>query len=84
MNRSAMKPIPWLLEGSETTCDVVDYDKNGVVTGFSTQCVKEGTACPCGKNTISCPDPNDVTWKKGRLKMQPLVMTDMAMENGHL
>ena len=50
------------VQGSETTCNVVDYDKNGVVTGFSTQCVKEGTSCPCGKNTISCPDPNDVPW----------------------
>ena len=52
----------WHAQGSETTCNVVDYDKNGVVTGFSTQCVKEGKACPCGKNTISCPDPNDVPW----------------------
>ena len=64
MNRGSMNPILWLLEGSETSCNVADYDKNGVVTGFSTQCVKDGTACPCGKNTISCPDPNDVTWHR--------------------
>ena len=49
-------------EASETECSVTDYNKDGEPSGFSTQCVKEGTACPCGKNTISCPDPNDVTW----------------------
>ncbi|CAL1131607.1 unnamed protein product, partial [Cladocopium goreaui] len=60
----AEKELVCPCKGSETTCNVVDYDKNGVVTGFSTQCVKEGTACPCGKNTISCPDPNDVLKKE--------------------
>ena len=50
-------------EASETECSVTDYNKDGEPSGFSTQCVKEGTACPCGKNTISCPDPNDVPWR---------------------
>jgi hypothetical protein len=49
------------MEASQTTCPVVNYDKDGKLTSFMTlQCVKEGDACPCGKNTISCPDPNDV------------------------
>eukprot|EP00438_Fugacium_kawagutii_P011909 Skav219190 [mRNA] locus=scaffold648:714947:718070:- [translate_table: standard] len=46
-------------EASEKECRVTDYTKDGTVAGYSTQCVKEGTACPCGQNTISCPDPND-------------------------
>lgn len=50
-------------KASETECLVVDYDKNGEATGFSTQCVKEGQSCPCGKNTLSCPDPNDALAK---------------------
>ncbi|CAL1157753.1 unnamed protein product [Cladocopium goreaui] len=60
----AEKELVCPCKGSETSCNVADYDKNGVVTGFSTQCVKDGTACPCGKNTISCPDPNDVLKKE--------------------
>ena len=48
-------------EASETECLVVDYNKDGLPSGYSTQCVTEGTACPCGKNTVSCPDPNDAT-----------------------
>lgn len=47
-------------EASERECRVTDYSKDGTVAGYSTQCVKEGTACPCGKNTVGCPDPNDV------------------------
>jgi len=50
-------------KASETECSVTDYNKDGEPSGFSTQCVKEGTACPCGKNTISCPDPNDALLK---------------------
>ncbi|CAK8996347.1 Uncharacterized protein SCF082_LOCUS4750, partial [Durusdinium trenchii] len=50
-------------KASETECLVVDYDKNGEATGFTTQCVKEGQSCPCGKNTLSCPDPNDALAK---------------------
>ena len=50
-------------KASETSCPVVDYDKHGIISGYSTQCVKEGTSCPCGKNSISCPDPNDALLK---------------------
>jgi len=32
---------------------VTDFDKDGEPSGFSTQCVTEGTACPCGKNTVA-------------------------------
>lgn len=58
---SGLFPTCWenSLQASETSCPVVDYDKHGIISGYSTQCVKEGTSCPCGKNSISCPDPND-------------------------
>eukprot|EP00439_Symbiodinium_sp_Y106_P003634 s3280_g1.t1 len=44
---------------SQTTCSVVDFSTTGQVTGFSTACVAPSNPCPCGKNSLSCPDPND-------------------------
>ncbi|CAE7034080.1 unnamed protein product [Symbiodinium sp. CCMP2456] len=44
---------------SQTTCSVVDFSTTGQVTGFSTACVAPGNPCPCGKNSLSCSDPND-------------------------
>jgi hypothetical protein len=68
------------MEASQTTCPVVNYDKDGKLTSFMTlQCVKEGDACPCGKNTISCPDPNDVaqrdpnSWTQSFLSFSRLI-----------
>jgi len=60
---AAEKELVCPCKAAETECLVTDYNKDGEPTGFSTQCVKEGTACPCGKNTISCPDPNDALAK---------------------
>lgn len=47
----------------EEQCYVVNYDKYGKVSDFETQCVQKGSACKCGKNTESCPDPNDAKAK---------------------
>lgn len=40
-------------------CTVPNYDTYGKITDWETTCAKSGKACPCGKNTVSCPDPND-------------------------
>ncbi|CAJ1413767.1 unnamed protein product, partial [Effrenium voratum] len=44
---------------SEEVCTVPNYDTYGKITDWETTCAKSGKACPCGKNTVSCPDPND-------------------------
>jgi len=56
---AAEKQLVCPCKASERNCPVTDFDKDGSITGFSTQCVKQGNPCPCGKNSISCSDPND-------------------------
>eukprot|EP00439_Symbiodinium_sp_Y106_P035275 s3413_g4.t1 len=44
---------------SEKQCDVLDYTTSGKKSNITTQCVNRGIKCPCGKNTLTCADPND-------------------------
>lgn len=44
---------------SQKQCDVRDFTAAGKVAGLSTVCVSRSTKCPCGNNTLTCPDPND-------------------------
>lgn len=44
---------------SEKQCDVLDYTTSGKKSNITTECVNKGRKCPCGKNTLTCADPND-------------------------
>ncbi|CAJ1429530.1 unnamed protein product [Effrenium voratum] len=44
---------------SQKQCTVRDYTARGKLESVSTLCVNLGNKCPCGKNTLSCSDPND-------------------------
>ncbi|CAE7204518.1 unnamed protein product [Symbiodinium natans] len=44
---------------AERQCDVLDYTSTGKPSNTTTQCVNQGVKCPCGKNTLTCADPND-------------------------
>ncbi|CAE7212893.1 unnamed protein product [Symbiodinium natans] len=44
---------------AEQQCDVLDYTTTGKKSNITTQCVNKGIKCPCGKNTLTCADPND-------------------------
>eukprot|EP00913_Durusdinium_trenchii_P006573 g6176.t1 len=44
---------------SQKQCDVMDYTSTGTLSGMNTVCVAMNTKCPCGKNTLTCSDPND-------------------------
>ncbi|CAE7535945.1 Retrovirus-related Pol polyprotein from type-2 retrotransposable element R2DM [Symbiodinium microadriaticum] len=44
---------------SQKQCDVLDYTTTGQKSNVTTQCVNQGVKCPCGKNTLTCADPND-------------------------
>eukprot|EP00933_Yihiella_yeosuensis_P013153 TRINITY_DN1231_c0_g1_i2.p1 TRINITY_DN1231_c0_g1~~TRINITY_DN1231_c0_g1_i2.p1 ORF type:complete len:1693 (+),score=314.93 TRINITY_DN1231_c0_g1_i2:75-5153(+) len=46
-------------KSTEIACDVEDYSITGTISGMSTLCITKGGKCPCGKNTLKCPDPND-------------------------
>lgn len=37
----------------------MDYTSTGTLSGMNTVCVAMNTKCPCGKNTLTCSDPND-------------------------
>jgi len=44
---------------SEKQCNVVDYTSSGKQTNTSVQCINKGAKCPCGANSLVCPDPNN-------------------------
>ena len=70
---------------SQTTCSVVDFSTTGQVTGFSTACVAPSNPCPCGKNSLSCPDPNDVPRLQLIVRLRPQLHNlnqSPALENG--
>lgn len=46
-------------EESEKQCNVVDYTSSGKQSNTSVQCINKGAKCPCGTNSLVCPDPNN-------------------------
>jgi len=46
---------------SQKKCEVDDYTQLGKLANVSLQCVNKGVKCPCGKNTLTCPNPNDAS-----------------------
>ena len=63
--------IHLFLQAAETECLVTDFDKDGEPSGFSTQCVTEGTACPCGKNTVAWKPEKRGELTKKRWRVNP-------------
>ncbi|CAE7466799.1 flaEY [Symbiodinium natans] len=55
-------------------CYVTDYTETGVTSGTAPACVDREQDCPCGQNSLTCPDPRDPT----RMECPPRVQSGIA------